>query len=212
MKFPILPEKVDVIVTETFGALALAEGATADLRGCAARNLVEGGRVIPHGIDLYLAPVADLAVFHETAGVFGTHHGANLGPLRDLALRRARSMDIAADSLAAPAKRWASLSWPADDEVDARLSFTLAAGWFVGFAGWFTLRLSDGVSLPTGPEDPDTHWGQTYLPVPAVAVTEGATLDVSARLAPAQADRRGLEVHGTWRLGDREGQLAHRVR
>jgi precorrin-6B methylase 2 len=208
-----LPEKVDVIVTETFGALALAEGATADLRTCAERNLAPGGRVVPSGIDLWLAPVGDREVFEDTVEVFGNVHGTDLSALRALALQRGRNMDLTPDALLAPAALWMALKWPEEGKVRGTLTFTdLPEGDLVGLAGWFTLRLAEGVDLPTGPADPVTHWGQTFMPLEPVPIPAGDTLEVTVGLAPAEDDRRGLQSTGTWRLGDGQGGLSHRVR
>jgi len=208
-----LPEPVDVVVTETFGAMALAEGATDDLRACVARNLAPGGRVIPDGIDLFLAPVGDRALHDETVGVFGSVHGAELSPLRALATRRSRNLDLAPTSLLAPGRPWAALKWPDEGTVDARVEFDgLPAGTLTGLCGWYALRLADGVILPTGPNDPVTHWGQTYLPFDPVAVSAGDTLAIDAVLAPADEDRRTTRLGGTWTLGGASGAFDFRVR
>ncbi len=208
-----LPEPVDVIVTETFGALALAEGATDDLRACAARNLAPGGVVIPSRIDLWLAPVGDRALFDETVEVFSAPDGVDLGPLRRLALKRTRNLDLPASALLAPPQRWASLSWPGEGTASGVVRFPdLPEGALVGFAGWFTLGLADGVSLPTGPLDPTTHWGQTYAPIEPMPVRAGASLELSASLSPSDEDRRSQQLRGTFSVGDARGRLDHRVR
>src|SRR5690606_10379763 len=117
-----LPEPVDAIVTETFGALALAEGASDDLRACAARNLRPGGVVVPSGIDLWLAPIGDRAIFDETIEAFEAPDGVKLTPLRRLALGRTRNLDLAPASLLAPPQRWASLRWPDQGDADGTVA------------------------------------------------------------------------------------------
>ena len=53
----ILPEKADILVTETFGAWALAEGAATELRQCVENNLKPQGLLLPHTVQLWMAPL-----------------------------------------------------------------------------------------------------------------------------------------------------------
>lgn len=208
-----LPEKVDVIVTETFGALALAEGAAPDLHACAARNLKEGGVLVPRGLALWLAPVGDRALYDETVGVFGQVHGVDLAPLRALAARRSRNRDVPMEALLAPGQAWSTPWWPREAGASGTVTFgDLSGGELTGLCGWFVLDLVPGVVLPTGPLDPVTHWGQTYLPLEPVPVPPGATLRVEAELSPAEEDRRTMHLRGNFSCGPARGTLDHRVR
>ena len=111
-----LPEKVDLIVSETFGALALAEGSVPDLAACAARNLAPGGRVVPDGVSLHLAPVGSEALLDETIGPFVDRHGVAFEPLRGAALRRGRIVDVPAADLLADGACLARLPYPSPAE------------------------------------------------------------------------------------------------
>lgn len=208
-----LPEKVDVIVTETFGAMALAEGAAPDLAACASRNLKPGGAMIPRGLELWLAPVGDRALYEQTVDVFGEVHGADLTPLRALAARRSRNLDVPLDALIAEGKRWARPWWPREEGASGTVTFEYLSGSeLTGLCGWFVLDLAEDVTLHTSPLDPPTHWGQTYLPIEPVAVSNGGALEVKAELEPAAEDRRTLHLRGTWSSGSAHGTLDHRVR
>ena len=52
-----LPNKADILVTETFGAWALAEGAAPDLKQCIDQNLTTSGVLLPSHVDLWMAPL-----------------------------------------------------------------------------------------------------------------------------------------------------------
>ncbi|MCB9728190.1 MAG: methyltransferase domain-containing protein [Deltaproteobacteria bacterium] len=210
-------EKVDIIVTETFGALALAEGSPADVSAFAARNLAPGGRVLPQAVQLWLAPVSDPALLDEALGPFASARGVDLSPLAALAAGRSVSRVVPPEALAHPGLLVARLDYPACPWPRARLDFgAIAAGpgreRLTGFAGWFALELTDTVLLPTGPSDPPTHWRQVYLPLPGGPALDGTALTVELELAPAPDDRRSVDASVVWRYGERTARASYRVR
>jgi len=195
-----LPEPVDLIVSETFGALALAEGSVPDLAACAARHLRPGGRVLPDGVSLHLAPVGSPDLLDQTLGPFGTHHGVDFAPLRAAARQRGRVVDVPVDELLHPGQRLVHLPYPSSAEPSGRLTLPLRAGTLTGLVGWFDVHDGDHTMLSTAPHAPSTHWRQTYLPLDPVDVAQGDTLTLSAHLEPAPDDRRSLQVHADWSL------------
>ena len=52
-----LPEKADVLVTETFGAWSYAEDPCPDVSKCVTHNLKEDGIVVPHAVRMRFAPM-----------------------------------------------------------------------------------------------------------------------------------------------------------
>ena len=208
-----LPEKVDLIVTETFGALALAEGSVDDLRACCERNLKPDGRVIPNGIDFWVAPVGDKAIYDKVVGVFDHFEGINLEYLKKASMHRGLTLDLEPDALLAPAENIINMEYPQRDYFTSRVSFSdLSEGELCGLAGWFTLKLSDNVTLPTGPSDPTTHWHQLFLPIEPTRVTAGSELTISMKAEPGAEDRRSLEVYTDWAVGEKSGHSFHRIR
>jgi SAM-dependent methyltransferase len=207
----VLPEKVDLIVSETFGALALAEGSVPDLLAFARVNLAPGGRVLPDGLTLRLAPVRDAALAEDTLGPFGTLHGVDLAPLRGAAERRGRVVDVPPASLLAPGATFAAIPYPSDAPARGAVAFEVPAGPIHGLCGWFDVLDQGAPMLGTGPDAPPQHWRQTFLPLP-IDAPDGGTLTIDAEIVPAPDDRRSIEVRATWRLGERSGVRAWRVR
>lgn len=206
-----LPEPVDVVVSETFGAFALAEGGFDDVKACCAQNLAPGGRVIPEGVRLHLAPTNDPALAELALGPFAPFGGVALDVIRDSALHRGMTTTVAPGSLAHPGEVWADLAFPEHSRGAGRARFEgLGPAPVVGFVGWFSLRLSPSVTLGTGPDDPLTHWRQQLLPTPPFEV-RGA-LEVEAEIGPAMADRRGAEVTLRWSSAAGSGRSWHRLR
>lgn len=207
-----LPEPVDLIVSETFGALALAEGSVPDLLACARRNLKPGGRVLPDGVGLRLAPVGDEGILSDTLDPFATLHGVDMGPLRASALRRGRVVDVPVAGLLHPGGALVDLPYPSTVSTEGSLSLPLLPGTLTGLAGWFDILFDGQAMLSTNPAAPPTHWRQAFLPLEPVTVREGDVLELDAELRPAPDDRRSLEVEVDWRIGDRGERVIWRVR
>lgn len=187
-----LPEPVDVIVTETFGAFALAEGAAPDLATCVARHLAPGGHLLPGRVSLHLAPVRAPDLMAAALGVFERHGDVDLSPLRRRAATEGWSTAVRPAALLHPGCVAATGPTTAAHLAGEALFEALAPGPVHALAGWFTLHLTDGVDLPTGPADPPTHWKQVLLPLSDVE-TEG-TLALSLTVTPAPEDRRAVDV------------------
>lgn len=182
------PEKAQVIVSETIGHFGISEGMMEDLQACAERNLAPGGVLIPRGIDLHLAPMSEVP---EDPGPFRRREdGLDLSSLvRDAA---AKAVDRAVDpSVVGAAQTVASLPMPNDGTFEGKLVLEAPCP---GLCAWFTLDMAEGVSLPSGPSDPLTHWEQSVFATPLEA---GEHVVIGE---PAPEDPRNLLV----RISDRE--------
>lgn len=212
-----LPEPVDLIITETFGAMALAEGSPGDVAAFAARCLAPGGRVMPSGVQLWLAPVRDRALLDEAFAAFAPARGVDFTPLAEMARGRSISREVPSASLAHPGLCFARLDYPDTPWPEARLEFgplgtPVGRETLTGFAGWFVLELSPSVRLATGPADPLTHWRQVYFPLAAGPALDGSPLLVEVHLEPAPDDRRSVDLSLDWTLGGASGHARFRVR
>lgn len=208
-----LPEKADIIVSETFGAMAVAEGGMEDVSACCARNLAPGGVVIPEAVSLWVAPIVDATELHDTPDVFRLTHGANLEPLRREAFQRGVVTPIPASSLGAEPQCVVHQPYPwASSTHAATVSFPEVRGQaLLGWAAWFDMHMTADQVLSTHPDAPLTHWMQQFLPVDAWPLTPGAELTLELGIRPAQGDRRGIEVGSQWSQDGRTGTRRHRV-
>lgn len=204
----VLEEQVDLIVTETFGALALAEGAAADLTRCVQANLKPGGVVVPSAVSLHVAPVVDPRGVEALRAPWDVV-GLDLSRLAAAQALRGVTLPVDPTTLG-PVVDLVTVAFP-HDAVRARGVVRFPALDHVhGLAAWFTLHLAPGVDLPTGPTDPPTHWQQVLLPFDLAC--GGQDLEVELRIEPADEDRRGLRVSARWAVSGRSGTRAWRVR
>jgi len=178
-----LPQKCDVLVTETFGSWCYAEDPCPDVSKCVANNLKPDGIVIPHTITLWLAPMSTCP--DPLLSPFKRHDtGLDLSPL--VADARGRGHIMATDATAiGPAIQLGGFAFPGHWPIET--SFTLQNP-CEALCCWFDLDLSTTTSLPTGPNDPPTHWKQSVI---AISLPAG---EHTLTLAPAPEDRRSLLV------------------
>lgn len=184
-----LPEPVDVVVTETFGAWALDEGALPSLSAFVERNLAPGGRIVPRAIELWAAGLDGVSDDHLSPFVLRPD-GVDLRSLRAEALGRAQLSRPPADLLRDP-QRLARIDLPGPPRAAGTLVLSAPCGAVVG---WFVLDLAEGVRLSSAPDAPPTHWSNPVLAVPLPAGRHALTIE------PSPEDRDALVVG----LADRE--------
>lgn len=161
-----LPERADVIVTETLGSLGLNENLL-PLLIAARRWLAPKGKMIPQRLAITLAP-------------------ANYRPRgRDAGLH---AVAIAAAALLAAPVTSPTLDFRTVDDPTWTMpaSFPIQrTGLLTGFAGWFEVWLTDHIHVITAPAAPDTHWRQAFLPLRTpLRVRAGQQIDASFGIAP----------------------------
>ena len=150
-----LPVQADILVTETFGAWALAEGAAADLKKCIEQNLKDDGILLPSHIDLWMAPLRTLPPI-MLEPFRNREDGLNLSFFSEYA--RLRSANIPIEEHGLPT-HVAHLSLT---ENTTKGTITLSEP-CQGLALWFDLCFTQNIKLKTGPKAPLTHWKQTII-------------------------------------------------
>ncbi|OLC97050.1 MAG: hypothetical protein DMG35_13260 [Acidobacteria bacterium] len=164
-----LPERCDVLVTETLSAFCFdTENTIEYVADARERFLKPGARIIPESADTFLLPFASQA--------FGAgrlplpFYGIDFRPFRkrlfgEFGLVRASGKPFVALSQAA-------LCYHIDFRKDIKnptktfVPFRITTdGRLDGFLGWFEARLCEGVTLSNSPYLPLTHWWQHCLPV-----------------------------------------------
>lgn len=190
-----LPERANVLVTETLGMLGLDEqilSATIDARS---RFLLPGAAIIPARVALSAVPV-ELPYDHQRLVGWWSEprHGLDLAPLRLFASNSQYGAHINEDAyLAAPAPL-IDVDLHAIDSVDVtgRTSFTIARdGLCHGFGAWFDASLvADGSIRVTNRIPHKTHWMQAFLPLETpIEVVRGNVVDLELQSRDGRAWR-----------------------
>ncbi|OGR13661.1 MAG: hypothetical protein A2341_08805 [Deltaproteobacteria bacterium RIFOXYB12_FULL_58_9] len=207
-KFQI-QEKADLIISEWLGHMAFVEGMVDDLLGVRDRVLKPGGRMLPSAVEVMLAPIDDPVLYSNHGPGFWRRliHDVDLSILEELELKQGRGFQTfidAASLLSVPSPIVAMdmrRAAPGDQWTTGKIDFEVKRdGVLNGFVGWFVAELSENVILDTGPNHPQTHWSQMYLPFPPQIAEKGSHLSVDYQLARHPEYWRSLEV--TIELGD----------
>jgi protein arginine N-methyltransferase 1 len=164
-----LPERCDVLVTETLSAFCFdTENTIEYVTDARARFLKSGGRVLPEYADTFLVPFSSEAF--GAGRLPSPFYGLDFRPFRKKLFEEFRMVR-------ASGKPFVALSAPATCyHIDFRKDTTNPTKTFVpfritadgrldGFLGWFEARLCEGVTLSNSPYLPLTSWWQLYLPV-----------------------------------------------
>ncbi len=136
-----LPEKVDVIVSETLGSFALDENTLPTLIDARKRFLKKDGIIIPQSLTLYVAPATTTS-------------------------RNKVQLISSPKLLAEPATQDVDFMKATDPIFNFESTFEVTRdGTLSGFSGWFDLQLINKISFSTAPSAPQTHWKQGFLPI-----------------------------------------------
>ena len=198
-----LPEKVDVIVTETMGTFGFEEGILGSLTDARDRFLKPGGKIIPNSLALFLVPV-EMPKFYEHVVDFWVQgcEGFDFSPIRELTVNNFHSLKLHEGTFLADPSRVAEVVF-ADTkltEIDAQVSFHASRrGRCHGLAGWFNAELIPGLRISNGPGDRGSHWGLAFFPI-----DKPVTVDRGNRIV-AEISSSGNGEYWNWKV-DINGQ------
>ncbi|MFZ2493949.1 MAG: 50S ribosomal protein L11 methyltransferase [Thermoanaerobaculia bacterium] len=184
-----LPERADVLVSETIGPLVFNEGWLGIVIDARERLLAPGARLIPSVVDVWIAPVEVPKVYAEQLDWWSTpRHGFDFSLLRMFEANALHSANIDRESLlASPATMMSLRAAEVSDPVQHGSAAFVADrdGTLHGFAIGFTATLADGITL-TNAWGPATTWQQGLLLVEQpLAVSAGTPITVQLQVDAA---------------------------
>lgn len=177
-----LPERADVLISETLGVLGLDENLLGSIIDARARLLRPSAVMVPRRVELSIVPV-ELPNEHARYINWWSEprYGFDLRPMRAFASNSILFINVAP---AAYAARPASIVDV--DFMTATSTFVRGSAHFIasrdclihGFGVWFTATLAEGITI-TNNEPGGTHWAQGFLPLEhPIALTRGAPIDI----------------------------------
>ncbi len=164
-----LPERADVIVTETMGTFGFEEGIAGSLTDARDRFLKKGGILIPNRLELFLAPV-ELPKFYEHVVDFWVSNcqGFDFSPIRALTVNNFHPLKLHQGTFLGDPVRVEDVQFPETTRADVSAHFSGYAkrrGWFHGLAGWFNAELIPALHISNGPQEQASHWGLAFFPI-----------------------------------------------
>ena len=196
----VLPEKVDVIVSEWLGAFGIDENLLPMLLVARDRWLKNGGRLLPATVTALVMPVESKgAALAAAAGKWGRElYWAAPGIPSEAALAPPQPMwttDVARTSIAEAAL-----------PMRTRLIFSATrAARLGGFVTWFDADVGSGVPLTNAPGAPETHWGRFVFACPGTPeVAVGDAIEFALTTIPGEPGW----CHHAWSIAV-GGQVLH---
>ena len=190
-----LPERADLLITETLGHLGLEVGLAAIVRDARRRHLKPGARVLPRRLRLLAAPVALVGFSQEVLAARRRTAGSAATGVAQACRRIYKIRWSEVRCLAPPAVIWdlnlAARTGP-PPRVSGAITFRgLRSGRLGGFGAFFEAELAPGLVLSsrTG-----TTWRPVFFPLPA-SVRVGPASMVRLRLNLAE---QGPGCQVTW--------------
>jgi type I protein arginine methyltransferase len=206
-----LPDKADVLVSETLGSFGIDENTLEFTVDARERFLKPGGVMIPQGLTLYLAPV-QAAEVRKKIDFWRNIQGIDFSPAREVFGKKIMVETVEPGEL---------LSEPAVfDTIDLRresksgctgkllFEFT-RPGAVHGIAGWFDLDLTDEIRLSTAPDQAPTHWQQALFPIlESVEVIQGDFLELTLSVIPQAEQSDNTTISYQYRCSQRAKDTA----
>lgn len=177
-----LPERANVLVTETIGTVGLDENILGSILDARTRLVVPDARIVPSRLELSIVPV-ELPERHARHITWWNErrYDLDLSAMRVFASNSILFLNAETDAhLAAPATIIdVDLTTAASTLVRGNARFT---AWrdatLHGFMLWFTATLVDGITI-TSEARGETHWAHGFFPLEEpIAVPRGAEIDV----------------------------------
>jgi protein arginine N-methyltransferase 1 len=165
-----LNEKVDVVVSEIMGSMAIEEDIVTYMADAKSRFLRQGGILVPSQIDIEMAPIDSPDSHRNLIGSWGRRYGIDFGPIREKAVNCKYTQPLSRENLIASSQKIHTMDLyglnPADTVINRSLCFHIKRrGMVHGLAGWFTARLTDNVVISTFSKSKPTHWGTYFFPI-----------------------------------------------
>lgn len=163
-----LPERVDLVISETIGNMGFDEGIVEWINDAHDRFLEPDGRVIPCRVDTLVAAVEIPADYDFVDGWSGDHHGFDFSAIRQAARRSVFWTDLSPGRLVTdPAVcLTADLTAMVTAPLWGRVQLTARrAAAIHGIGAWFRADIGTGSILTNAPPSIVPSWSQVVLPI-----------------------------------------------
>lgn len=163
-----LPERADVLVSETLWNFGVGEGMVGVLADARRRFLKPGARSVPLSVELHVAAVQNHRVYQHLHDRPRNRHGIDFSPIRRCQVNNVQMPHLHSDDFLAPAAQLLAteLDESAPTDVDAEVAVTVTRGGVMhGICGWFRCWLTPTIALDNEPPSVTSSWAHALFPV-----------------------------------------------
>lgn len=163
-----LPEKGNVIISETLGTFALEENVLNILYDAKKRFLKPNGIIIPCSIDIFAVPVEAYDIYQKIDIWKKDLYKINFSAIRDMTMNNYYTRRIESKYLLCnpfPLDHF-NLKKANKNVINGAVTYLVKKeGILHGLAGWFNVQLSKNIALSNSPLLPSTHWENIFFPI-----------------------------------------------
>ena len=197
-----LPERADVLITETLWNFGVGEGMVGFVADARRRFLKPGARVVPEAVDLHVAPVQADRLHAMLRNRPPDVHGIDLSPIRRYQINNVHMPHFGADGFLAEGTLLVGTELDGSAAPDFRAAVTVIvaeAGVLHGVCGWFRARLTADIVLGNEPPSQKSSWAHAFFPLEKpVGVRPGDEIAIDIETS-------GDGTIWRWRTGVRRG-------
>ena len=162
-----LPELADVLVTETIGNMGLDEGITGFVDDARRRLLKPGARILPDGLELWLAPVSSDLLYQPVTAWRTPVRGLDFSSGAAFSANNVHWVKLSESMLRAAPARVCQVALLGDlgQRVAGSVVFEIQEpGVLHGLGGWFAATVAEGVAISNGPPFGWSSWANAFFP------------------------------------------------
>jgi len=199
-----LPERVDVIISETLDSIGIGENTAFYMADACMRFLKPEGIVLPKALECYLAlssPSAFCKKEEFWLREMSERFGLDYRTVAALDRTVKHTIPISSEEIIGEWQCWQRINFldPGTFRKVVPLYFRLTEDTEIhGLACAFNATLVDGIDIRTFPDDPLTHWKQGFMPFPDKPVFGKAGhvmyIEIDVALVDVPSINTGLNV------------------
>jgi SAM-dependent methyltransferase len=182
-----LPERADVLITETLWNFGVGEGMIGFVEDARRRLLQPGARILPGSVDLHLTLIQHPELHDLLTRTPEDRHGLDFSAMRGYAVNQVLTPRVDPKHfLTAPARLLSiRLDEPARPDFGARVALRAErAGRADGIAGWFEAELAPGITIGNAPPAEGSSWAHALFPIERpIPIEAGGEAEVAVHTA-----------------------------
>jgi len=203
MEDVVLPEKVDVIISEWMGYFLLYETMLPTVLEARDKWLKPGGSILPDQANLFIACLEDAEYKEEKIEYWDNVYGFDFRCIKKIAYREPLVDTVNPKAVVSTPSKFLTLNLNTCKTEDLTFSSTFECiaqrnDYVHGFIAWFDITFScchKPVYFSTGPNSKYTHWKQTvfYLEE-TLSVEHGEKVKGTIKVGPNAKNPRDLDI------------------
>ena len=182
-----LPEKVDVIVSETLGSFGVDENTLEFMIDARKRFLKEDGKIIPEKLVVNIEPVESYESISKV-DFWKSIGGIDFSAAHQIFSQKLMVEELKEENVLAHSDPFCTIDFNTSQDpslMSTTYHVMKKDGVVHGLGGWFDLQLTADINISTKPSSPLTHWKQAFFPINnPINVSEDDIMEIQMIVKP----------------------------